>query len=159
MCMEANCCAAIGNSALREDFLDRLAKTQGVMLAIIHLLENGSYWAQGHAARALGNLLPSLDNVKFLAKVDARNVAAHALYSMLLTDSVPRNKEHALHAIGNMVRVSSFCVVFNRMDGMQSTLIRLSDEGVSRTATDRITACLSQQRLGTRTWRPPTRVP
>lgn len=42
---------------------------------------------------------------------------------------------------------------------LQSTLLRLSEEGVSKPATDRITACLSQQRLGTRTWRPPTRVP
>lgn len=84
MCMEANCCAAIGNCALREDVLDRLGKSQGIMSAIIHLLENGSYWAQGHAARALGNLLPSLDNVKFLAKADNRNVAAQAVRTFCL---------------------------------------------------------------------------
>jgi len=82
--MEANCCAVIGNCALREDVLDRLGKSQGIMSAIIHLLENGSYWAQGHAARALGNLLPSLDNVKFLAKADNRNVAAQAVRTSCL---------------------------------------------------------------------------
>jgi len=39
---------------------------------------------------------------------------------MLLNDTMPRNKEHALHAIGNMLRVSAFCVVFNRMDGYEA---------------------------------------
>ena len=81
--MEANCCAAIGNTALRDDGLERLGKTEGVMLAIIHLLANGSYWAQGHAARTLGNLLPSNDNIKHLASVDASNTAAHAVSTAL----------------------------------------------------------------------------
>lgn len=79
MCLEANCCAAVGNSALREDCLERVGKFDGVMLAIIHLLENGTLWAQGHAARTLGNLLPSAVNLKFLSQIDTRNMAASAV--------------------------------------------------------------------------------
>jgi hypothetical protein len=40
------------------------------------------------------------------------------LHSMLLDGGASANsKEHALHAVGNMVRSSAFCLVFNRMDG------------------------------------------
>jgi hypothetical protein len=81
MCLEANCCAAVGNAALREDCIERLGKFNGVMLAIIYLLENGTVWAQGHAARTLGNLLPSAVNLKFLSQVDTRNTAASAVSS------------------------------------------------------------------------------
>jgi hypothetical protein len=81
MCLEANCCAAVGNAALREDCIERLGKFNGVMLAIIYMLENGTVWAQGHAARTLGNLLPSAVNLKFLSQVDTRNTAASAVSS------------------------------------------------------------------------------
>ena len=37
-------------------------------------------------------------------------------------------------------------------------LFDLADQGISTEATARIIGCLSQQRLGTRTWRAPTRV-
>ena len=77
--MEANCCAAIGNAALRDDCTDRFAKFDTVMLAIIYLLENGSPWVQGHTARTLGNLLVSMENVKVLEKTDACNSAASAV--------------------------------------------------------------------------------
>ena len=79
MCMEANCCAAIGNAALREDCLERLGQSDGLLAAIIHLLGNGTYWAQGHAARTLGNLVTCLPNLKLLAKIDVRNTAAHTV--------------------------------------------------------------------------------
>jgi hypothetical protein len=39
-----------------------------------------------------------------------------------------------------------------------SALFELADQGISKEATERIIGCLSQQRLGTRTWRAPTRV-
>ena len=43
---------------------------------------------------------------------------AEQLYSILHDfDTSPENKEKALHAIGNMVRSSIFCNVFNRVGG------------------------------------------
>lgn len=78
MCMEANCCAAIGNAALRDDCLERVGQ-EVVFTAIIQLLGHGTYWAQGHAARTLGNLITCLPNLKMLAKVDVRNMAAHTV--------------------------------------------------------------------------------
>jgi len=129
------------------------------MLAIIHLLENGTLWAQGHAARTLGNLLPSAVNLKFLSQIDTRNMAASALYSMILNEASSfKEKEHALHAIGNMARSPTFCVVFNHLEGFLRALFDLADQGISTESTARIIGCLSQQRLGTRTWRAPTRV-
>ena len=79
MCMEANCCAAVGNAACRDDLMERLGKYEGVWLAVIHLLEHGTYWAQGHAARTLGNLITSPENLKILAKIDASNTTAQSV--------------------------------------------------------------------------------
>lgn len=159
MCIEANCCAAIGNSALRDDCVDKLGKYEGLMMTVIHLLENGSYLAQGHAARTLGNLLGSgtPSNLKHLLHVDHLNTAADVLASMLMDEDTPMSgRKYALHAIGNMVRLSAFCDVFGRIDGLQSCLLGLHDQGVSEA--DRIISILSQHRLGTRTWRPATQI-
>lgn len=79
MCMEANCCAALGNAACRDELMDRLGKFECVWFAIIHLLEHGTYWAQGHAARTLGNLITSPENLKIFAKIDASNTAAQSV--------------------------------------------------------------------------------
>lgn len=45
-----------------------------------------------------------------------------------------------------------------RVCRIHTTLVRLKEDGLSKDAADRITTCLSQHRLGTRTWRPPTQV-
>jgi hypothetical protein len=40
------------------------------------------------------------------------------LYSMILNTETPlKDKEHALHAIGNMARSPTFCLVFNHLEG------------------------------------------
>jgi hypothetical protein len=79
MCMEVNCCAAIGNAAMQDECLERLGKTEGVIMSIIQMLESNSTWARGHAARTLGNILTSADNLKLLAAIDTCNRAAHAV--------------------------------------------------------------------------------
>jgi hypothetical protein len=79
MCMEVNCCAAIGNAAMQDECLERLGKTEGVIMSIIQMLECNSTWARGHAARTLGNILTSADNLKLLATIDTCNRAAHAV--------------------------------------------------------------------------------
>lgn len=139
--------------------MDRLGKFECVWFAIIHLLEHGTYWAQGHAARTLGNLITSPENLKIFAKIDASNTAAQSLNSMLHDpDTSLENKEKSLHAIGNMVRSSVFCNVFGRVGGLQETLEKMEQAGMPKAAIDRVTTCMSQHRLGTRTWRPATKM-
>lgn len=72
--------------------MDRLGKYDAVFFAILHLLENGSTWVQGHAARTLGNLLPSVENLKTLAKLDSRNTAASAVRNTMIVATVYTDK-------------------------------------------------------------------
>ena len=52
--------------------------------------------------------------VEFSLRIDG-NLQLHSMLVSLDNSSII--KENALHAIGNMVRSSTFCVVFNQMHG------------------------------------------
>mmetsp|Transcript_16021 Transcript_16021/g.32018 ORF Transcript_16021/g.32018 Transcript_16021/m.32018 type:complete len:554 (-) Transcript_16021:265-1926(-) len=157
-CIEGNCCAALGNTCYCDEVLERLGKTEGVMLGVVHLLENGTDWARSHAGRTLGNLAYIPENCKHLVSVDSRNVAVKSLCSILAADASPRCKEWALHAIANLSRMPNLCSSFNRVEGLFAVMQELSQQGLDREKIDRAIANLSQARLGTRTWRLPKKV-
>mmetsp|Transcript_63480 Transcript_63480/g.149433 ORF Transcript_63480/g.149433 Transcript_63480/m.149433 type:complete len:575 (+) Transcript_63480:160-1884(+) len=158
MCIEGNLCAALGNAAHSDEVLERLGKTEGIVLGVVNLLQFGSDWAKGHAGRTLGNLAYSPENCKFMTQCDRENNAVHSLCALLASDASQRSKEWALHAVANLSRNANLCASFNRIEGLLQLLQHLTLQGVEREDVDRAIANLSQARLGTRTWRLPRKI-
>jgi hypothetical protein len=159
MCVQGNCCAAIGNACLSDDVIERIGKTNGIIQGVIHLLENGTEWAAGHAARTLGNLTYCMENCKHLAQLDQTNVSLACIMDIILcVNSSMRTKAYAMHALGNMSRNITICMRLSPYPDLLGELNKLVQEGISQQEVDRAITNISQARLGTKTWRQPKRI-
>jgi len=159
MCVQGNTCCAIGNCCYSDDVVERLAKTEGVISGLLHVVEFGTEWACGHAARALGNLCYSPVNTRLLTELDSSNVAVRNLVEMVMSaNSSRRTKELALFALANLTRAQAVCSRLIGLPGIYGALGELASQGVAREDVDRTICNMSQARLGTRTWRQPKKL-
>lgn len=159
MSVQGNVCCAIGNLALSDDVIDRLGKTEGVITGLLFIVENGTEWAAGHAARAIGNVAYSSDNCRALVAIDTSNIAVRSLVDMVSSPhNSQRTKELAIFALANLTRREDVCHRVSGVPGIYATLNALAREGINREDVDRVICNMSQSRLGTRTWRQPKRL-
>jgi hypothetical protein len=161
MCVQGNCCAAIGNACLSDEVIERIGKTNGIIQGVIYLLEHGTEWAAGHAARTLGNLTYCMENCKHLTHVDQTSVSLACIMDIILcVNSSMRTKAYAVHALGNMSRNTTICVRLSPYPDLLGELNKLVTvhEGISQQEVDRAITNISQARLGTKTWRQPKRI-
>lgn len=159
MCIQGNVCCAIGNLCFSDDVIDRLGKTDGVVSGLLFIIEFGTEWAAGHAARAIGNMAYSPENCKAIIDKDPSNIAARSLYEMVSSPVTSvRTKELAIFALANLTRRIDICTRLNGVPGIYATLNHLAAQGIAREDVDRTICNMSQSRLGTRTWRQPKRI-
>uniref|UniRef100_A0A7S0VLX9 Uncharacterized protein n=1 Tax=Hemiselmis tepida TaxID=464990 RepID=A0A7S0VLX9_9CRYP len=159
MCVQGNACCTIGNCCYSDEAVERLAKTDGVITGLLYVIEYGTEWASGHAARALGNLCYSPANTRLLTEIDTSNVAARNLVEMVMSaNSSRRTKELALFALANLTRAQAVCSRLIGLPGIYGALGELASQGVAREDVDRTICNMSQARLGTRTWRQPKKL-
>ena len=159
MCVQGNCCCVIGNLCYSDEVIERVAKTDGVVSGLLFMLEYGTEWAAGHAARALGNLTYSMENAKALVDLDPSNIAVRNLSDMIAhPDTQQRTKELAIFSIANLTRREEACHRLSGVPGIYRILGDLGTKGIARDDVDRAICNMSQARLGTKTWRQPKRL-
>lgn len=159
MCVQGNVCCTIGNLCFSDDVIDRLGKTEGVISGLLYMVEYGTEWSSGHAARAIGNMAYSPENCKTIIDKDPSNIAARSLFEMVSSPATSvRTKELAIFALANLTRRADICTRLGGVPGIYATLNNLAAEGINREDVDRTICNMSQSRLGTRTWRQPKRI-
>ena len=161
--IEGNCCLALAASALKDEVLDRLGGTKEILSGLIHVLDTGSEWAAGNAARAIANIAYRPENLNsFMTLIDetSREKLISGLTQLAKDDSRQRSKEYSALCIANMLAHDGFLVAFNKVEGLKEDLTLLqnnADPSISTEATRAITI-INQARFGTISWRAPKRV-
>lgn len=161
--IEGNCCLALAQSALKDELLERLGSTKGILNGLIHVLSNGTEWAAGNAARALANIAYRPENLgSFVTLIDEsmRENLVSGL-SQLAKDKMRLScKRFSALCIANLAANEVLLMKFLTLKGLKEDLLlmqKINDPAVA-TEASRAVLILNQARFGTISWRQPKRI-
>jgi hypothetical protein len=160
--IEGNCCMALAQSALKDEVLERLGNTKEILWGLVHVLNTGTEWAAGNAARALANIAyrpENLESIKLILDEEQRSQLIFGLAHLVKDKMRPASKQYAVLCIANMLAHADLLVLFGKLPQLKEELALLqknSDPAISTEATRAVTV-MNQARFGTISWRAPKR--
>jgi len=123
--IEGNICMGLAQSALKDEVLERLGGTKEILSGLVLVLNTGTEWAAGSAARAIANIAYRAENLKkFVALLDdAHRDKLISGLALLTTDQMrPKSKEYATLCIANMLAHDVLLMSFKKSKASRKTL-------------------------------------
>lgn len=160
--IEGNCCTALAQSALKDEVLERLGNTKEILWGLVHVLNTGTEWAAGNAARALANIAyrpENLESIKVILDEEQRDQLIFGLAHLVKDKMRPASKQYAVLCVANMLVHADLLGLFGKVPQLKDDLALLqknADPAISTEATRAVTV-MNQARFGTISWRAPKR--